>query len=56
LGIYADDGYSGLSLESFQFVLSSAPEPSSWTMMLAGFGLAGSALRRRAVRPDGLRS
>jgi hypothetical protein len=26
---------------------SAAPEPASWAMMLAGFGLAGAALRRR---------
>jgi hypothetical protein len=28
-------------------VLASAPEPSSWAVMLLGFGLAGTALRRR---------
>jgi choice-of-anchor A domain-containing protein len=27
--------------------LSGVPEPASWAMMLAGFGLVGSALRRR---------
>jgi hypothetical protein len=26
---------------------ASAPEPAAWAMMLAGFGLAGAALRRR---------
>jgi len=25
------------------------PEPTSWTLMIAGFGLAGLALRRRAA-------
>jgi hypothetical protein len=29
----------------------SVPEPATWAMLLAGFGLAGVALRRRAVRP-----
>jgi hypothetical protein len=29
---------------------SAAPEPASWAMMLGGFGLVGSALRRRKVR------
>lgn len=30
--------------------ISAAPEPSSWALMIAGFGLAGTALRRhRAV-------
>lgn len=26
-----------------------APEPAAWTMMIAGFGLAGAALRRRRM-------
>ena len=26
---------------------SAAPEPAAWTLMIAGFGLAGAALRRR---------
>jgi hypothetical protein len=52
-------GYSDLSLESFQFALASAPasapEPSTWAMMLVGVGLTGSGLRRRArsCRPAG---
>ena len=29
---------------------SSVPEPASWAMMVAGFGVVGSALRRRRVR------
>jgi hypothetical protein len=28
------------------------PEPSSWAMMIAGFGLAGVAMRRRKARSD----
>ena len=27
--------------------ISAAPEPASWALMIAGFGLAGTALRRR---------
>jgi len=27
------------------------PEPGAWTLMIAGFGLAGTALRRRAAGP-----
>ena len=30
--------------------LASVPEPATWAMMLAGFGLAGGALRRRTRR------
>lgn len=29
--------------------LAPVPEPASWAMMIAGFGLAGAALRRRVV-------
>lgn len=29
--------------------LSAVPEPTSWAMMLTGFGLAGTAIRRRKV-------
>ena len=28
---------------------SAAPEPASWAMMIAGFGLLGAAMRRRKV-------
>ena len=31
--------------------VSAVPEPSTWFMMLTGFGLAGFALRRRAQKP-----
>lgn len=31
-----------------QLVNLSAPEPASWAMMLVGFGMAGTAMRRRA--------
>ncbi len=27
------------------------PEPASWALMIAGFGLTGAAMRRRAVQP-----
>ncbi|WP_296595682.1 PEPxxWA-CTERM sorting domain-containing protein [Phenylobacterium sp.] len=33
--------------------VAGVPEPSSWALMIAGFGLAGAALRRRSARPVG---
>jgi hypothetical protein len=30
-------------------VVSTAPEPGTWVMMLGGFGLVGGALRRRRL-------
>ena len=49
-GYSNDDGYSeGFALIGTQNdAPPSAPEPASWAMMVAGFGLAGFALRRRA--------
>lgn len=32
------------------------PEPAGWTLLIAGFGLAGAALRRRRALGGGLRS
>ena len=34
----------------YQFLGSSVPEPSSWAMLIAGFGLTGAAMRRRAAK------
>jgi hypothetical protein len=41
-------GPAGLNDIGFRtFVVSAVPEPASWAMMIAGFGLAGAVLRRR---------
>jgi len=40
-GIYDVDGHHQ------GFVLGSVPEPSTWALMIGGFGLAGAMLRRR---------
>lgn len=45
-GDYGSDS-TGLNL-----TLTSVPEPTSWTLLIAGFGLTGAALRRRrSLRP-----
>lgn len=39
---------TGVSIDNVRF--APVPEPGTWAMMIAGFGLAGAALRRRAPR------
>ena len=41
---YLGDNSGGISLS---VGAAGVPEPASWTLMIAGFGLAGAALRRR---------
>jgi len=36
-----------MAIDDVTFTLSSAPEPATWALMIAGFGLAGCALRAR---------
>lgn len=45
--------YGGWSLQLTEQVVSAVPEPATWALMIMGFGLAGSALRKRR-RPCGL--
>lgn len=33
----------------YRLTITAVPEPASWAMMIAGFGLAGAALRRRQM-------
>lgn len=33
--------------DGFQIALAAVPEPATWSLMIAGFGMAGVALRRR---------
>lgn len=40
-GIFADNG------GAFRVTITAVPEPASWAMMIAGFGLAGAAMRRK---------
>ena len=38
-------GYAPIGLSEVRFTGSAVPEPATWAMMIAGFGLAGAALR-----------
>ena len=40
-------GNAGPATLKVEFVGSAVPEPATWAMMIAGFGLAGAGLRRR---------
>jgi hypothetical protein len=40
---YADGSYG--ALDNFSFGTSAVPEPTTWAMILVGFGLAGAAVR-----------
>ena len=43
--LYAETLISEINVN---FEVSAVPEPATWAMMIAGFGLAGAALRRRS--------
>jgi hypothetical protein len=47
-GLAAGDAIGRWTLAQSAF--NGVPEPASWALMIAGFGLAGTVLRRRAVR------
>ena len=51
-GLFAEDSASGIGTP-----MTPVPEPATWAMMIAGFGLVGAALRRRRFpRPLRVRS
>ena len=44
-------GYAPVGLSEVRFEGSAVPEPATWAMMIAGFGLVGGAFRARRLRP-----
>ena len=49
-GLISGDGGALMRNARGQFFLPGVPEPSSWAMLIAGFGLSGAALRRQRAR------
>ncbi len=46
-GLDEGEKYGATIKGKFTLIAASAPEPTTWAMMIAGFGLAGATLRRR---------
>lgn len=44
-------GHSQASISGYTAPPAAVPEPASWAMLIAGFGLIGGAMRVRRVRP-----
>lgn len=45
--VFGGVGVAGSSVYSDNFTFSTVPEPASWAMLIAGFGLVGAASRRQ---------
>jgi len=44
-------GLAEVAFDTESYVTPAIPEPASWLMLIAGFGMTGAAMRRRAARP-----
>lgn len=44
---YKGTDYDGFKLKNLTVDLAVVPEPATWAMMIAGFGMVGAAMRRR---------
>lgn len=47
--VVPNGGGSAADMNIWAFASGNVPEPASWAMMITGFGLIGSAMRRRAT-------
>ena len=48
--VWIQEANAGVANYAFNFLVRSVPEPSTWAMMLSGFGLIGWSMRRRAQK------
>ncbi|UAJ11858.1 PEPxxWA-CTERM sorting domain-containing protein [Polymorphobacter megasporae] len=47
--ILANPNYQMKSSQILQNYLNTVPEPSTWALLIAGFGFVGAAMRRRVA-------
>ena len=45
--VLANSGYKITSADIYRRFAASVPEPATWAMLIAGFGMVGAAVRRR---------
>ena len=45
--LYFDNEFAGTDPVGYRIALQSVPEPASWALLIAGFGMVGSSLRTR---------
>ncbi|GGE01169.1 hypothetical protein GCM10011529_04350 [Polymorphobacter glacialis] len=45
--VLANPGYTFSTAQAFSAFAASVPEPGTWAMLIAGFGLTGATMRRR---------
>ncbi|HEY2357922.1 MAG TPA: PEPxxWA-CTERM sorting domain-containing protein [Phenylobacterium sp.] len=50
--IFDGDGNYASNLGGVSLRITGVPEPTSWALMIGGFGLTGAVLRRRRVKPS----
>lgn len=51
--VWIQEANVGTAHYFFNFLVASVPEPSTWAMMLSGFGLIGWSMRKRAQKDKG---
>ena len=47
--VISSTDFGGVLYDDFRFTAAGVPEPTSWALMILGFGLAGAAFRRQAA-------